>query len=73
MAYLTKDKQGLIQLWNNKPQLSKDRSTWLAWINHNDNKNEIGIDVTSNNYFRNLFTIYKSPCCVSIELKYKLI
>ena len=73
MAYLTKDKSGLIQLWNNKPELTKNKSSWLAWIDKNSYKNEIGIDVTSNNYFRALFDIHKSPCCLDIELKYKLI
>lgn len=66
MAYLTKDKSGLIQLWNNKPELSKDKSMWLAWVDKANSKNEIGIDVTSNNYFRNLFTRHKIPCCLSI-------
>lgn len=73
MAYLTKDKSGLIQLWNNKPELTKNKSSWLAWIDKNNYKNEIGIDVTSNNYFRELFDRYKVPCCLDIELKYKLI
>ena len=30
MAYLTKDKCGLIQLWNNKPELSKNKDIWIA-------------------------------------------
>ena len=72
MAYLTKDKSGLIQLWNNKPELSKNKDVWLAWVDRDNGKNEVGIDVTSNDYFRHLFDIYKAPCCVNIELKYKL-
>ena len=69
MAYLTKDKSGLVQLWNNKPELSKDKSMWLAWIDKINGKNEVGIDVTSNDYFRSLFTKHKIPCSASIILK----
>lgn len=71
MAYLTKDKFGLIQLWNNKPELSKDKSIWLAWTDKVNYRNEIGIDVTANDYFRDLFSRYKVPHCVSIVLEYK--
>lgn len=71
MAYLTKDNAGLVQLWNNKPEFANDM--WFAWINKKSYKNEIGVDVTNNNYFRNLFSIHKTPCCVEIEVKYKLL
>ena len=71
MAYLTKDNTGLVQLWNNKPELAND--IWIAWIDKENYKNEIGIDVTNNNYFRNLFSIHKTPCCLDIEIKYKVL
>ena len=73
MAYLTKDKCGLIQLWNNKPELSKNKDIWVAWINKNNYKNEVAVDVTANDYFRHLFDMHVPPCCVDIELKYKVV
>lgn len=72
MAYLTKDPSGLVQLWNNKPEFNKSSGFYFAWINRKENKNEIGIDVTENKYFRELFDRYKTPCCVQIELNTKL-
>ena len=71
MSYLTKDPSGLVQLWNNKPEYHKESGFYFAWINRKENKNEIGIDVTENKYFRELLDIYETPCCVQIELKYK--
>lgn len=71
MAYLTIDKSGLVQLWNNQPELAND--IWLAWIDKSNYKNEIGIDVTSNDYFRNLFTADEVPCCISISLQCKIL
>ncbi len=73
MAYLTKDPSGLVQLWNNKPEFNKSSGFYFAWINRKENKNEIGIDVTENKYFRELFDRYEIPCCVQIELKYKTV
>lgn len=65
MIYLTKDNTGLVQLWNNKPELAN--GIWVAWINKKSGKNEIGIDITNNNYFKNLFSRYKTPYCVVIK------
>ena len=65
MSYITKDTTGLVQLWNNKPELAN--GIWVAWIVKKSGKNEIGIDVTNNNYFKNLFSRYKTPCCVVIK------
>ena len=73
MAYLSKDKYGLVQLWNNKPELSKNKDIWIAWIDRKNNKNEVAVDVTANDYFRHLFDIHVPPCCVNIELKYKVV
>ena len=73
MAYLTKDKSGLIQLWNNKPELSKNKDIWVAWVDKKNYKNEVAVDVTANDYFRHLFDMHVSPCCVDIELKYKVV
>ena len=73
MAYLTKDGSGLVQLWNNKPELSKNKDIWIAWIDKKACKNEVAVDVTANDYFRHLFDIHVSPCCIDIQLKYKLI
>lgn len=64
MAYLTKDMSGLIQLWNNKPELCND--IWCAWIDKTMSKNEIGIDVTCNEYFNSLFGNIPAPICISI-------
>lgn len=69
MAYLTKDVSCLIQLWNNKPELVN--GCWQAWNNQEEYDNEIGIDVTNNDYFRNLFTPWGEPICLDITLQYK--
>ena len=69
MTYLTKDVSNLIQLWNNKPELIN--GCWQAWNNRENCDNEIGIDVTNNDYFRNLFTRYEEPICLDIMLQYK--
>lgn len=71
MAYLSKDNSGLVQLWSNKPEYNKYAEAWQAWIDHENNKNEVGIDVTNNRYFRHLFDIYDTPTCLDITLKVK--
>lgn len=52
MAFLTKDDSGLIQLWQNYP--NKVNGIWQAWIEKGVN-NEIGLDVTGCDCFRELF------------------
>lgn len=52
MAFLTKDDSGLIQLWQNYP--NKVEGIWQAWIEKGVN-NEIGLDVTECDCFRELF------------------
>ena len=67
-AYLTKDNSGLVQLWNNEPELVN--GCWQAWIIKGVN-NEVGIDVTGNDYFRNVFTHYERPACLNIMVMYE--
>ena len=47
--YITKDSSNLVQIWNLKPKKIR--------VNQNDfifgRENEIGIDVSNNNFFRN--------------------
>lgn len=52
MAFLTKDDSGLIQLWQNYP--IKVNGIWQAWIERGVS-NEIGLDVTECDCFRELF------------------
>ena len=66
MIYLTKDKSGLVQLWNNKPELAND--IWLAWIDKSEGKNEVAIDVTSNDYLRSLFNDDEIPACYKLNV-----
>lgn len=73
MPYLTKDKQGLIQLWVNKPEFNEVMDCYFAWIDKGV-INEVPIDVTSNDYIRGLFATYDVPCCIDItSLNYKII
>ena len=39
-AYITKDKHGLVQLWNNKPEFNEVMDCWFAWIDKGYN-NEV--------------------------------
>ena len=59
-AYITKDKFGLVQLWNNKPEYNNEMGCWQAWIKEGY-YNEIAIDVTANNLFREMVTFESSP------------
>ena len=74
MAYLTKDTTGLVQLWNNKPEYNKKMECFQAWLPGKEGyHNEVGIDVTGNDYFRNLFEQQERPCVVDIVLRYKVL
>ncbi len=56
MAYLTKNPNGVIFLWNNKPHYNDYGETYMAWIRgYEGKKTEIPIDVTGNDYFRSVF------------------
>lgn len=67
-AYLTKNKNGIVFLWNNKPEYNKYLESYMAWQSgHEGEWNEVGIDVTANEYFRNIFTT-EPPCAIKIEL-----
>lgn len=72
MAYLTKDKTGLVQLWNNKPEWSIEGECFYARKVPNE-VNEIGIDVTENKYFRELFLLEEEPCIAEIFIKYDIL
>ena len=60
MAYLTIDKFGVVQLWNHKPEYNKKMKCWQAWIKKGY-FNEVAIDITANDYFRNNITFEESP------------
>lgn len=69
MAYISKNPDGVIFLWNNKPFYNYYGSTYMAWLpNHIGQTNEIPIDVTSNDDFRNLFVNKLPPCCMEINI-----
>lgn len=59
MAYITKAKDGLVQLWNNKPSYNDTCDIWYAWLK--EGENEVGIDITRNNTLRNRVTFETSP------------
>ncbi len=59
-AYITKDKTGLVQLWNNKPNYNHIVNMWIGWI-EKGRINEVPIDITANDYFRNNITFETSP------------
>ena len=74
MAYLTKDSTGLIQLWNNKPMYNKEAGWFYAWLPGKVGiHNEIAVDVTNNDYFRDLFITETAPSCAEITLRVKFI
>ena len=64
-AYLTKDKQGIVQLWNNNPEYNHVMKCWQGWIKRGF-YNEIPIDVTSNNLFRESVTFENSPKIIEL-------
>ena len=70
MAYITKTKSGLIQLWTNKPEYNEETDCYYAWIDRENNKNEIAIEVTNNDYIRNNveYTGEIAPCCFELEI-----
>lgn len=59
-AYITKDKHGLVQLWNNKPKFNEVMDCWIAWIEEG-RFNEVAVDVTANNLLRESATFETSP------------
>lgn len=52
-AYITKDKNGIAQLWNNKPEYNQVMQCWQAWITKGY-INEVPIDVTSIDLMRTI-------------------
>lgn len=64
-AYITKDKSGLVQLWNNKPEFNKHTGCWQSWIIKGIS-NEVGIDITNNDLFREKITFDISPKKISL-------
>ena len=67
-AYLTKNTNGTVFLWNNRPEYNKFLESYMAWESGKEGEwNEIGIDVTANEYFRNIFPT-EPPCAIKIEL-----
>lgn len=70
-AYLTKNTNGIVFLWNNKPEYNKYLESYIAWESgHEGEWNEVGIDVTANEYFRNIFT-EKPPCAIKISINFE--
>lgn len=59
-SYITKDKTGLVQLWNNKPEYNEVVDMWIGWVDKG-RINEIAVDVTANEYLRNNITFETSP------------
>lgn len=68
MAYITRTKSGLIQLWNNKPKYNKKVDCYYAWIDEENNKNEIAIEVNNNDSIRKLFDTTDNNCCFKINI-----
>lgn len=64
-AYITKDKYNLVQLWNNKPEYNNEMECWQAWIKKGY-YNEVGVDVTANNLFRESVTFENSPKTIEL-------
>lgn len=68
MVYITRSKSGLIQLWNNKPKYNKKVDCYYAWIDRENNKNEIAIEVNNNDYIRKLFGTMDNNCCFKVDI-----
>ena len=67
MAYLTKDKSNLIQLWNNKPSYNFSHGIFYAWKKGKEGiDNEIAIDVSNNEKLSNLFIFLTPPRCLKL-------
>lgn len=64
-AYITKDKQGIVQLWNNKPEFNELMNCWVGWIIKGYN-NEVAVDVTANSCLRESVTFETSPKEINI-------
>lgn len=74
MAYLTKDRSGLTQLWNNKPEYNEKKWCFQAWLPGKEGyHNEVAIDVTSNEYFYHLFDGLKLPSMIEITIYFNRI
>lgn len=70
-AYLTKNTNGIVFLWNNKPEYNKYLESYMAWeAGHEGERNEVGIDVTANEYFRNIFPT-EPPCAIKISINFE--
>lgn len=65
-AYITKDKHGLVQLWNNKPYYNEVVDMWIGW-KEKGRINEVAIDVTDNNYIRSNITFETSPKEINLK------
>lgn len=65
-AYLTKDKQGLVQLWNNKPEWNEFGQCFIGWIKKGE-WNEVAVDITANEYFRELVIFETSPKLIKLQ------
>ena len=69
MAYISKNPDGVIFLWNNKPHYNTYGTTYMAWLpNRIGEANEVPIDVTSIDNFRNLFINKVPPCCMELKI-----
>lgn len=68
MAYVTKDKSNLIQLWNNKPSYSSSNGIFYAWKQGLEGiDNEISIDVSNNKSFVELVLRFDAPIRLQIK------
>lgn len=68
MAYLTKDKSNLIQLWNNKPSYDFSHGIFYAWKKGKEGiDNEVAIDVTNNERLSSLLQFNTPPVCIRFE------
>ena len=74
MAYLTKNPDGTIHLWNNKPEYNSYAEIYQAWLpGHEGEWNEVPLCVNENDSLRNMFIGEPVPCCIELYVKGNII
>lgn len=74
MAYLTKNPDGTIHLWNNKPDYNSYAEIYQAWLpGHESEWNEVPLCVNENDSLRNVLIGEPAPCCMELYVKGSII
>lgn len=74
MAYLTRNPDGTIHLWNNKPEYNKYGEFYQAWLpGYKGEHNEVPLCVNENDSLRNIIIAEPVPCCMELDIKGSII